>query len=193
MAEFIYSAVKYLAGLLGLQHGFITMWEATRNFLELGGDILIVIGILMTIMWVMIIERLIYFARKHPILMRQTIAAWNSRRECRSWYAHKVRGYMISEVKMKANRSLDLINVCVVLCPLLGLLGIVSGTVKILGVMATLGTDNPRAIALTVSQAAIPAMSGMVAALSGIFLSVWLQRKASMEVEFLREQLSLDH
>lgn len=99
---------------------------------------------------------------------------------------------MISEVKMNANRSLDLINVCVILCPLLGLLGIVSGTVKILGVMAILGTDSPRAIASGVSQAAIPAMSGMVAALSGIFLSVWLQRKAATEVEALRDHLILD-
>ena len=193
MADFIYSTLKFLAGLAGFQHGFINAWEAIRDFLELGGDVLIFIGILTTIMWVMIIERLIYFSRQHPLLMRRTIAAWNARKERKSWYAHRIREYMISEVKIKANRSLDLIKACVALCLLLGLLGTVTGMVRVCEVMAAVGTGNPRAMASGVSLATIPTMSGMVAALSGLFLSVWLQRKASMEVETLGEHMTMDN
>lgn len=193
MTDLIYSTLKFLTGLVGLDHGFVNMWESIRDFLELGGDVLILIGILMTIMWVMIIERLIYFSRKHPQIVQETIAAWNARRERKSWYAHQIRESMISEVKMSANRSLDLIKACVALCPLLGLLGTVTGMVKVFEVMATLGTGNPRAMASGVSQATIPTMSGMVAALSGLFLSVWLQRKANVEVESLGEHMTMDH
>jgi hypothetical protein len=36
-------------------------------------------------------------------------------------------------------------------------------------------------------------MAGMVAALSGLFLSFWLQRKYEQERELLGEHLTLDH
>ena len=193
MVEFVYTALKYLTGLLGFQHDFINMWEATRNYLDIGGDLLLVIVILMTVMWVMIIERLIYFSRRHPLIMRHAIDKWNARKERKSWYAYQVRGYLISEVKLMANRSLDLIRTCVALCLLLALLGAVAGTAKVFYVMAILGTGNVRALAYCVSQATIPAMSGMVAALSGVFLCVWLRRKANMEIDALREHMVLDH
>jgi biopolymer transport protein ExbB len=44
-----------------------------------------------------------------------------------------------------------------------------------------------------VSRATVPTMAGMVAALSGLFLSFWLQRKTEQERELLNEQLTLDH
>ena len=44
-----------------------------------------------------------------------------------------------------------------------------------------------------VSRATVPTMAGMVAALSGLFLSFWLQRKAEQEREMLGESLTLDH
>jgi len=44
-----------------------------------------------------------------------------------------------------------------------------------------------------VSKATIPTMAGMVAALSGLFVSVWLQSKANKEIELLDEHLTMDH
>ena len=60
-------------------------------------------------------------------------------------------------------------------------------------VMAVLGTGNARAMADGVSKATIPTMCGMVAALSGLFISVWLQRKAQSEIEILGEHMTMDH
>ncbi len=44
-----------------------------------------------------------------------------------------------------------------------------------------------------VSKATIPTMSGMVAALSGIFISFWLEQKSRNEVQLLSEHMTLDH
>jgi biopolymer transport protein ExbB len=193
MVELIYAVLRWLTGLVGLDHGFVTMWEAIRDFLELGGDVLLLIGLLMVFMWVMILERIIYFATRHKSVVQHTLDAWNSRPERRSWQAHRIREAMISEVRLQTSRSLDLIQACVAVCPLLGLLGTVTGMVAVFEVMAIMGTGNPRAMAAGVSKATVPTMAGMVAALSGLFFSVWLQRKATAEVEELGEHMTMDH
>jgi biopolymer transport protein ExbB len=51
--------------------------------------------------------------------------------------------------------------------------------------MAFQGTGNPRLMAEGISMATIPTMSGMVAAISGVFFSSRLEAKA----KFLRESL----
>ena len=193
MTEIIYYILRGITGLVGLEQVFVNMWEAIRDFMELGGDVLILIAIVLTIMWIMIIERFIYFATEHDKYVRATIDKWEARAERTSWHAHRVREALISEVKLRATRYLSLIQACVALCPLMGLLGTVTGMIAVFEVMSLLGTGNPRAMAAGVSQATIPTMSGMVAALSGLFISVYLQRKADAEIEMLGEHMTMDH
>ena len=52
MIDIIYSILRGLTGLVGLDHSFINMWEAIRDFLELGGDVLLFIGLLLVVMWI---------------------------------------------------------------------------------------------------------------------------------------------
>lgn len=193
MIDLIYLLLRTITGWVGLDHNFVNMWESIRDFLELGGSVLILIGGLLVIMWIMILERLMYFATKHRKLVAETVNAWNARSERKSWHAHRIREAMISEVRLKASRSLNLIQACVALCPLLGLLGTVTGMVEVFEVMAVMGTGNARAMAAGVSKATVPTMSGMVGALSGLFFSVWLQRKADAEIESLGEHMTMDH
>ena len=191
--DILYAALKGLFSIFGLEQGFINMWEAIRDYLELGGPVLYLIGTVLVIMWIMIIERFIYFMTRHNEIVKKTIDTWNARKERKSWYAHRIRESMISEVRLSANRYIDLIQACVALCPLMGLLGTVSGMIKVFEVMAQLGTGNARAMASGVSQSTIPTMSGMVAALSGMFISVYLQHKAESEIKILSEHMTMDH
>jgi biopolymer transport protein ExbB len=193
MADLIYSILRGITSIVGLEQGFIDMWEAIRDFLELGGPVLYLVGVVLAIMWLCIVERLIYFSIQQPRLSEEAVKRWDTRPERKSWYAHRVREALISDAKVRANQFLGTINVCVALCPLVGLLGTVTGMVTVFEVMAFLGTGNARAMAAGVSQATVPTMSGMVAALSGYFISVWLQSKADSEVEKLSEHLTMDH
>lgn len=193
MIEFIYSALRWIASLIGQEQFLVDAWEAIRDFLELGGDVVPLIGLLMIFMWVLIIERIIYFYTRHNDVVNQTIDAWNARPERKSWHAHKIREEMISEVRLTTQQYLGMIRACVALAPLMGLLGTVTGMVQVFEVMAVLGTGNPRAMADGVSKATIPTMCGMVAALSGIFISFWLQQKSRNEVQLLSEHMTLDH
>jgi biopolymer transport protein ExbB len=59
--------------------------------------------------------------------------------------------------------------------------------------MAISGTGNVRSMAAGVSKATVPTMAGMVAALSGVAMSAYLQRKASRERSLLGEHMVMDH
>ena len=167
--------------------------EAIRDFMELGGPVLSWIAITIFLMWVLILERLLFFRLSMKALSEKIYDTWESRSERRSWNAHMIREKMISEFSMATNRSIPMIQTLVALCPLLGLLGTVTGMIKVFEVMAVSGSGNVRAMAAGVSQATVPTMAGMVGALSGVLLVTLLSRRAAREVEFLEDSLTMDH
>jgi len=163
--------------------------ETIRDFMELGGDVLFVIGVLTLFMWMLVIERLIYLRSGHKHLAAKALYIWESRKDHKSWYAHQIRMRLISQVSAKVERNIPLIQTCVALAPLLGLLGTVTGMVEVFEVMAISGSGSPRSMASGVSKATIPTMAGMVAALSGVAMATYLTRKASRERELLADNL----
>lgn len=161
--------------------------------MERGGDVLYLVLIVTFLMWVLIIERLWYFRAVYRREVGKVLTAWEARPERKSWYAHKIRTAMISEVKENLNQNVDLIKTFVALCPLIGLLGTVTGMIEVFDVMAMTGSGNARAMAGGVSKATLPTMSGMVAALSGVFMSTWIERTAKRESDRLEDSLTMDH
>ena len=168
-------------------------YEYIRDFMELGGPVLYLIALLLIIMWFMILERIFYIRGPHKRAVKAAVDEWESRSERSSWTAHQVREQLVSTVGSKLKENLSMIQACVALAPLFGLLGTVTGMIEVFQVMAINGTSNARAMAGGVSRATVPTMAGMVAALSGLFLSFWLQRKTEQERELLNEHLTLDH
>ena len=168
-------------------------YEYIRDFMELGGPVLYLIAILLIIMWYMILERIFYIRGPHKRAVKAAIEEWEARSERNSWTAQQVREQLVSTVGSKLKENLSMIQACVALAPLFGLLGTVTGMIEVFQVMAINGTSNARAMAGGVSRATVPTMAGMVAALSGLFLSFWLQRKTEQEREQLNEHLTLDH
>ncbi len=113
------------------------------------------------------------------------------REDKRSWQAHAIREQIISEVRQKAEANVELIKTIVALAPMLGLLGTVTGMIEVFDVMAIAGSGNARAMASGVSKATIPTMAGMVAALSGLILSVQLERYARDETQRVADSLTI--
>jgi biopolymer transport protein ExbB len=167
--------------------------EAIRDFMELGGPVLRWIAITIFLMWVLILERLLFFRSSMKTMSTEIYDAWEARPERRSWNAMMIREQMISRFSVATNQSIPMIQTLVALCPLLGLLGTVTGMIKVFEVMAVSGSGNVRAMAAGVSQATVPTMAGMVGALSGVLLVTLLSRRAAREVEFLEDSLTTDH
>lgn len=167
-------------------------YVAVRDFLELGGPVLKVIVVAIFLLWTLILERGIYLRRRLPVVAREVVAAWEAREDHGSWRAHRIREMLISRLKEDAGMSIPLIKTLVAICPLLGLLGTVTGMIEIFDVLAISGTGTARSMADGVAKATVPTMAGMVGALSGVFASTILARMAAREVQKFNERLELD-
>ena len=153
------------------------LWESIRDFLGTGGDVLYVVMGALFLMWVLMIERYWFLTGVFPKVKKEIIDRWNAREDTTSWYAHKIRDAWISEADEKLNARILLIKTCVAICPLIGLLGTVTGMITVFEIMAVQGTGNPRLMASGISMATIPTMAGMVAALSGMFFASRLEAR----------------
>lgn len=172
---------------------FDSAYEAVSRFMDMGGDVLWLIAILLFCMWTLIFERAYYFYSGWKKDAAVAIDSWESRSERKSWAAHQVRRKLIAEARDQINTFLPIIKTMVALCPLLGLLGTVTGMIEVFNIMAVTGGGDAKSMAGGVSRATIPTMAGMVAALSGLFANTYITRKAARESSFLKDNLTTDH
>lgn len=171
---------------------FDSAYEAVARFMDMGGNVLWLIAILLFVMWALIFERAWYFFSGWKKDAAVAINQWEDRPERKSWTAQQIRRKLIAESHDRINTYLPVIKTLVALCPLLGLLGTVTGMIEVFEVMAISGSGNPRSMASGVSKATVPTMAGMVAALSGVAMSAFLENKARREREFIADELIIE-
>ena len=164
-----------------------------RDFVEQGGNVLLVIALFLAIMWSLIYERFWYFRTAHKLEVERIRRLWQERTDHSSWEAHKIREMLVAQVRAGLERRLWPIETMVATCPLLGLLGTVTGMIEVFDVMAIAGSGNVRGMASGVSKATLPTMAGMVAALSGMLFSVQLRRFALDEGDRVEDSLEIEH
>ena len=165
--------------------------EELRSFIETGGDVLYIIFLVAFAMWSLILERLWYFKLVHKNEVKQLKDIWKNYEGKTSWETKQICYMHASRVSRKLFRSLSLIKTFMALCPLLGLLGTVTGMIEVFDIMSMVGGSNVRAMASGVSMATIPTMAGMVAALSGLYFASRLNQTAQNKSRQLEEQFSL--
>ena len=170
----------------------LELWYSVEAFIERGGQVLWLIAVTLFLMWTLILERMWYFRSGHREAVERAVGIWKARREKRSWHAHKIRDSLISQVRSGLSRGVGMIQSLVALCPLLGLLGTVTGMIGVFEIMSLTGSSNARLMAEGVSKATIPTMSGMVAALSGLYFSVTLQNYVKRETDRFADRLVLE-
>ncbi|MBP6381906.1 MAG: MotA/TolQ/ExbB proton channel family protein [Pseudomonadales bacterium] len=166
--------------------------QGVPDFIAAGGPVLYAVAGLTFVMWTLVFERAWYFRFGLPADVGAMLAAWDARPERRSWHAHQVRRAMLSRLGLRIGRNLALIRTCVSLCPLLGVLGTVTGMVVVFHVLAVGGGDV-RSMAEGVSRATIPTMAGMVAAISGLLANIYVTRVARRELLLAEDRLTTDH
>ncbi len=171
------------------------MWEnetfaVVRAFIEQGGNVLLVIAFVTAVMWTLILERFWYFRTGHRREAKRIQAIWDTRADPSSWNSRQIRRVLISDMTAGLNWGLGMIGTLVALCPMLGLLGTVTGMIEVFDVMAA-GGGNTRGMAAGVSKATLPTMAGMVAAISGMLFHIQLERFAEDASERVADRLEL--
>ena len=162
-------------------------FNTLRDFMSAGGSVLWLIAILAAFMWAIILERVWYFNSGHKEYMDELKSEWESISDHSSWKAQQIKDKLISQAKEAVNKHLPLINTCVALAPLFGLLGTVTGMIEVFQVMAFTGGGDARSMAGGVSKATLPTMAGMTTALSGVFATIYLNAARNREEILIKE------
>lgn len=171
-------------------HFLVVGWPDNLSaFMTEGGDVLWLIGMLTLAMWGLSLERILYYRNGLPAEQQQVLDLWYQRSDRSSWYAQQIQTAMIADVHSRLNRNRHIITSMIALCPLLGLLGTVTGMIEVFHVMAVTGGGDVKLMAGGVSRATIPTMAGMVAALSGIFINILVSRNMTRHQDNFMTQI----
>ena len=164
-------------------------FNTLRDFMSAGGSVLWLIAILAAFMWAIILERIWYFNAGHKVYMDELKSEWDSLSDHTTWKADAIKEKLISQARTEVNRYLPLINTCVALAPLFGLLGTVTGMIEVFQVMAFTGGGDARSMAGGVSKATLPTMAGMTTALSGVFATLYLNSARNREENLIKDTI----
>ena len=169
-------------------------------YLQQGGLVMIPLIICSTLMWTLILDRLIFFARleRRDLPLHGMVRILNQPHipeYLQGIRAHLVR-YLLSHqthdpvvdrriveecamgIRRRLNRFLAAIMVLAAVSPLFGLLGTVTGMITTFDVITLFGTGNARAMAGGISEALVTTQSGLMVSIPGLFMSVLLYRRA---------------
>jgi biopolymer transport protein ExbB len=178
---------------MDLQYMFSEWQESIAVFMDRGGPVLNLIAILLFVKWTLLLERFWFLYTTHRQNVSVAMNEWSARSDKSSWYAHAIRQELISRVSMDMRSTIPVIEVLVVICPLFGLLGTVTGMIEVFYVMAVSGGGDAKQMSGGVARATIPTMAGMVGALSGIFASNWLKMKTNRDLTHFEDSMVVEH
>ncbi|ASP38983.1 biopolymer transporter ExbB [Bacterioplanes sanyensis] len=164
--------------------------DAVITFIERGGDLVYPIGLVIFLIWLNVLLRLFYLYWTFPRLANTAIAEWQRRSDKASWSAQQIHRELSARFRMGLHRDLPTIKMLIVICPLLGLLGTVTGMIEVFDVMMRLGAGSPKAMASGISKAILSTVAGMVAAITGLMAQSLLLRIASAKERQLQQALA---
>jgi biopolymer transport protein ExbB len=160
------------------------------DFFDRGGPVIIVLFVLAIVMTTLLIERLFFFISELKDLSDISVQEVSAYKDVNSWVLNKIKSKNISVINVAANRNLLLIQGLIALCPLLGLLGTVTGMIEVFDIMAITGTGNARAMASGIAKATLPTMTGLFISIVGLFLLTAIKSQSIKPLLILNTELN---
>ena len=155
---------------------YLDNWSA---LFEQGGYTLWGILFASITLWLLIVERYWFYWRQLPALKNRLHTELQSYGSSQSHalFIRRVEG-VVGMLRAEAGRNLLTLQALTGVLPLLGLLGTVSGMIKVFEVITVFGTGNTRGMASGISEALVTTMAGLFTALSGIYFVSDLENRA---------------
>lgn len=168
------------------------VFSPIANLIHQGGNVLWAISAVALIILLLASEKVLFVTTTYKHFQQQAVNDWHHREDTHSWFAYRIRESMLADSNLQLNSTLWLIKVCVMVCPLLGLLGTVTGMISVFDVLSFSGTGNPRLMAAGIFQATIPTMAGMVVAIIGLIVRQQVLRMTRKKQGELAQKLYLE-
>lgn len=179
-----------------------TQYLRLEAYFRTGGIIMAPLAVVSLLMWVLIVDRLLFLrtlyrnnmdlgtAREYircrrmpdPAKYRGIMSLLVTRFQQRRSNNPKLDRFILDEIVLGLNRSLDthlaVIGVLAAVAPLLGLLGTVTGMIGTFDILAVFGTGNARGMAGGISEALITTQTGLLVAIPGLYMKGFIERRA---------------
>lgn len=162
------------------------------GFIAQGGWVLWLVFGTCFLLWLCIIERLWFFRFEYPKLKRNVLQHWQTRRDKNSWLANATRQLLISEVGIQLSHRIKLIQTLIIICPLMGLLGTVTGMINLFDLISVNGNSDVKALSAGIYRAILPTMAGLVVGLSGYYFALRFSQRAEHHLQVLTDNLVLE-
>ncbi len=163
-----------------------------EHLLQQGGALLAAIFAVTFIILVLFFERAYYLMLSFPKQIGLFSLQWASVSTQNTWQAQRMREAMLAQGEVLLSRSQWLLKICIMVCPLLGLTGTVSGMILVFDNLSFAGTGNPRLMSSGIFQATIPTMAGMLVAIIGMLLQQIITRMTKRKKHALEQALKLN-
>lgn len=169
----------------------MTAWfEPLAGLIEAGGPVLVAIAGVAMLLFSLGLERWWFFRFHYHPARRALVARWVARRERTSWSAMTLREVWAGELIADLRRPLPWLRLLVVICPLLGLLGTVTGMISVFDSLSVSEVNQARAMADGVARATLPTLSGMAVSVVGLLFITRLEHIIRRERQRLNDRLA---
>ena len=162
------------------------------DFFDRGGPVIFILFVVAIIMITLLVERLIFFINDLKKLSDERVSEVKEFSLDNKWIRNKIKLKNISILNSQSSKNLLMIQGLIALCPLLGLLGTVTGMIEVFDIMAITGTGNARAMASGIARATLPTMTGLFISIVGLFLLTAIKssiEKFTLEVKHTIETI----
>lgn len=164
--------------------------EPLARLIEAGGAVLVVIALVATALFALALERWFYWHFTHRQARRALIERWIARHEHVSWSAMTLREVWTRELITRLRQPLPWLRLLVALCPLLGLLGTVTGMIHVFDSLSMTEVNQARAMADGVARATLPTLAGMAVAVVGLLFTTRLEQLIRREDQRLHDRMA---
>ena len=168
-----------------------TLTSGIARIFALGGPMMWALLVVCLFLWLLMVERFWFFRFNYPVIRAQLLQEWLARPDRHSWRAKAIRKQTVCEVQLQLNAWLSTIRTLIAICPLLGLMGTVTGMIGVFEIITLTGGES-QAIAGGVYRATVPTMSGLVISLSAQYFSARLRHLAAQEQQIFADELVHD-
>ncbi len=165
------------------------LFDAIGRLYFHGGPLIFVLTLVLFVVALVALERAMNLYWNRKPLAQEVLCRWDRVCHGRRRHLHGVREIWLKDYQARLSRGLRWLRVAMLISPMLGLLGTVTGMIQVFDVLAQFGTSNPRLMADGIARATIPSLCGMFTALVSIYLYSRLQCRIQLACHTLDEQM----
>lgn len=152
------------------------IFKTYSNFLYQGGPVVVILFIISIYLFVLIFAKFKHlFFDMHRIQDEYKENLANIKND--NLYLLNITS-LKSDYKSIVKKDFYIIQTLIALCPILGLLGTVTGMIEVFDVVSFFGTGNARALASGITKATLPTMTGMAISIVGLLTYTVLNSKS---------------